>query len=177
MESHTPQRVFRDCYKCFSATFNILPKIDDIFVASRTFSDRLQFLQNVFIKLRDANLKLNVAKCKFEEISVVYHGRIISADWIKPDPAKVVHLNQMKPPTSRKELEIFDGFVNYLSKFIPHYSDLLQPLCHVKKQRHFSWTLACDTAFQKIICAVNEATLLYYPDYTKEFFWIQTQVR
>ena len=79
-------------------------------------------------------------------------------------------MNQMKPPNSRKELEIFCGFINYLSKFIPHYFDLLQPLYLLKKQRHFSWTPLCDVAFRNIISAVNEATLLRYPDYNEKFF-------
>lgn len=148
---------------------NILPYIDDIVIASRTFSDHLQSLKSVFVRLREANLKLNIAKCKFAESSLVFLGHLISAEGIKPDPTKVSHLIQMRPPNSKKELESFCGFVNYLSKFIPHYSDLMQPLYRLKKETRFNWSPQCEKAFQEIISTVQQETLLHYPNYSQEF--------
>lgn len=69
---------FQRMLQLLFSDITILPYIDDIVVASRTFSDHLQSLQNVFLKLRGSNLKLNVTKCKFAEASVVYLGHLVS---------------------------------------------------------------------------------------------------
>ena len=148
---------------------NILPYVDDIIVASRSFSDHIQSLRNVFQQLRSANLKLNPAKCKFAEPSVVYLGHLISGDGLRPDPGKVSHLLQLRPPTSRKELDSFCGFANFLSRFVSHYSDLMQPIYDAKRRRQFEWTASCDSAFHKFLSEISQATLLRYPNYSHEF--------
>ena len=149
---------------------NILPYIDDIIVASPNFSDHLQSLRSVFEKLRSANLKLNISKCKFAQPSVIYLGHLISGEGIKPDPSKVSSLLQTRPPRSFKELATFCGFANYLSKFVPRYSDTMAPIYNIKRKKRFEWTNECETAFRNLLNAVSKATLLHYPDFSEEFF-------
>ena len=70
----------------------------------------------------------------------------------------------MANPTNVKELQLFVGSVNYLSKFIPYLSDLRRPLQELlKKENEFCWMSIHDEAFKKLKSAiVKDMTLKYF---------------
>lgn len=85
-------------------------------------------------------MKLNPDKCKFRVTSVSYVGHLLTADGIKPDPDKTTAVRQMPKPEDKQALQRFLGMTNYLSKFIPHYSDVTGPLRELLKQdAEWSW--------------------------------------
>ena len=47
---------------------------------------------------------------------------------MSPDPAKVKALTDMPPLKTKKELQLFLGIVNYLSKFSPMTAEVWEPL-------------------------------------------------
>ncbi|XP_044178256.1 uncharacterized protein LOC122960249 [Acropora millepora] len=63
--------------------------LDDILVYSKTFSDHLLHLRQVFERLRAANLKLKPSKCRFACHRVHYLGHVVSAAGIAPDEDKI----------------------------------------------------------------------------------------
>lgn len=63
--------------------------LDDIIIYSRSFHDHLDNLNDVFSRLRSANVKLKPSKCSFARFSVEYLGHVVSRDGIKPDPSKI----------------------------------------------------------------------------------------
>lgn len=60
--------------------------IDDVLVIGKTFAEHLDHLREVFKRLRDAGLKLKLAKCQFASSKVVYLGFVVSREGISPDP-------------------------------------------------------------------------------------------
>ena len=68
------------------------------------------------------NLKLNRKKAKLRLNKMKYVGHILSAEGVKADPEKVAAILDMPKPTCVKEVQRFTGFINYLSKFLPHLS-------------------------------------------------------
>ena len=60
--------------------------IDDILVFSPTLPEHIEHLQKVISRLREVNLKLNPAKCKFMRKEVDYLGHVITAEGLKPNP-------------------------------------------------------------------------------------------
>ena len=58
---------------------------------------------------------------------------IITKDGIKPDPAKIATVRDVKPSKDKGELETIAEMVNYLSKFAPTLSDINAPLRHLLK--------------------------------------------
>ena len=63
--------------------------LDDILVYSKTFSDHLLHLRQVFQRLRAANLKPKSSKCSFACNRVHYLGHVVSAEGIAPDEDKI----------------------------------------------------------------------------------------
>lgn len=63
----------------------------------------------------------------------------------------------------------FLGMVNYVNKFIPKKSEILEPLnALLKEDVPFTWTDIQQRAFQKIKKLLTQAPTLAYYDYKKK---------
>lgn len=63
--------------------------LDDIVVYSNSLDDHIQQLCEVFGRLRDANLTLNLARCEFGQATVTYLGKIVGRGQVKPAYSKL----------------------------------------------------------------------------------------
>ena len=100
----------------------------DIFVASRNRWEHLIHLQEVFRRLQQAGLILNLAKCTFGQISVDFLGHQVSSSGIRPLANKVEALHHHPRPATVKELQQFLGLLNFYRRFIPGAAKTLAPL-------------------------------------------------
>jgi hypothetical protein len=89
---------------------------DDILVFSRSWSEHLQHVKQVFQALRDHKLALKQSKCSFDSATVAYLGHIISADGVAMDQAKVEAVAAWPPPRSLRALRGFLGLTGYYRK-------------------------------------------------------------
>ena len=62
--------------------------LDDVMVMAKSFDGMLDNLRTIFVRIRNANLKLNRKKCTFFQREVKYLGHIVSEKGIKTDPKK-----------------------------------------------------------------------------------------
>ena len=62
--------------------------LDNIIVFRKTFEMHLQNLEEVLIRLPEANLKLSPEKCKFFRHHVSFLGCLVSERGLKTNPAK-----------------------------------------------------------------------------------------
>jgi len=121
-------------------------------------------------KLQDNDLFVNLDKCTFEVKEVDYLGMIISENQIKMDLAKLEGIRDWPTPTTVKQVRSFLGFGNFYRKFIGHYADITRPLNDLtKKDLVWSWTDACQEAFEKLKEEFQKAPVLLMPDLTKLF--------
>ncbi len=73
--------------------------IDDLLVITKSsHDDHLGKLEQVFIQLRDAGLKVNAAKSFFCAQETEYLGYILTRGGIKPQPKKVQAILALNPP-------------------------------------------------------------------------------
>ena len=77
---------------------------------------------------RASEKNLNKDKVKLRLTSIKYIGHLLTAEGLKPDPKKVEAVQQMPPSTDAKVVHRLLGFVNYSAKFLPHLSDVCEPL-------------------------------------------------
>ncbi len=109
--------------------------LDDIIVFSKTKEEHLTNLECIFDLLKDADLKLDLSKCKFMCESVQYLGHVISAQGITPDPEKIEALKSYKRPTSVVEIQSFLGLASYYRRFIKNFADIAHPLIELTKKK------------------------------------------
>ena len=149
--------------------------LDDILVNSFTYEDHLSHLLNVFQRLRDSNVTLNLYKCEFAAKRLLYLGHIIDRLGLHPDPKKVIAIANWAPPKTKKEVLSFNGAVNYLRRFIPNCSKFTGPLADLTsdaittKDITKHWTQTHKACFEYLKAALVNAPVLAYPDFNRPF--------
>ena len=139
--------------------------LDDIIIYSRSEKEHLEHLEEIFIRLKAAGLKLKLEKCCFFKRHIQYLGHLISADGIQPLPEKLESIAKMPAPKNPKEVKQFLGLVGYYRKFVLRFADISQVLTHLtKKDVEFKWTSECENCFQILKEFLQQAPILRYPD-------------
>lgn len=144
--------------------------MDDILVMGSTSKELLERTERVLQRLVEFNLKLNPEKCRFFRREVRYLGLRCNGEGIHTDPERVRKVLNFPVPKNRKELQSWLGLANYYRKFIPNYSDIVEPAYVVtRKDVKFEWNDECQKAFNVISKALTEPPILAHPDPSKRF--------
>ena len=69
----------------------------------------------------------------------------------------------MPPPQCKKQVQLFIGMINYLSKFSAQLSELTEPIWELSKEKvPFNWGPEHDSTFQSIKKEIVAAPILAY---------------
>ena len=79
-------------------------------------------LEQVMIKLRQANLKLKAKKCVLFRKEVEYLGHEVLGEGVSPLSSKIAALTHWAAPVNLDELRSFLGLACYYKHFVPEYS-------------------------------------------------------
>ena len=136
--------------------------VDDILVASRDAAEHKVHLRQLFQRLQDHDLVVNVAKCQFGRSELDFLGHHITLQGATPLPDKVEAVKQFKQPVTVKGLQEFVGMVNFYYRFIPAAARIMQPLYSAlaSKPKILEWSDTMVQAFQDTKTALAEATML-----------------
>ncbi len=88
--------------------------LDDILIFSQNERDHIQHVRLVLQRLLENRLFAKLEKCEFHAQSVPFLGFILSPEGIRMDPAKVEAVANWPTPDSRKAVQRFLGFANFL---------------------------------------------------------------
>ena len=84
-----------------------------------------------------------------------------SAQGIQPDPAKTRAIQEAPLPTNVSELKSFLGVCGYVSKFIPNYADLVEPLRRLtRKSVKWRWEKEHAQSFNDLKHALSNKPVL-----------------
>ncbi|TKA54567.1 hypothetical protein B0A49_13613 [Cryomyces minteri] len=143
--------------------------IDDILVYSNSLAEHKTHVQKVLAALQKAGLQLDIEKCEFHVTQVTYLGIVTTTDGIKMDPKKVASVQEWPVPVDVKDVQAFIGVANFYRRFVKGFSKLAAPMISLtKKGAPFSWTTACQRAFDELKTAFTTAPLLQHFDPEKE---------
>ena len=110
------------------------------------------------------------SKCSFFSKEIQYLGHILSATGIRPLPAKTHAIQNMRPPTTPKQVRAFLGLVGYYRKFIKGFAKIAKPLTLLTRQQvKFDWTPEHHAAFLHLKEAIVQAPILHYPNPNKKY--------
>ena len=124
--------------------------LDDILITAESEQEHRRVLDEVFTRLEDSGVRVNLAKCTFVQTSVHYLGHCIDAKGIHPTSDKLKAIIVAQKPANVRQLRSYLGLINYYAKFVPHMSTVLRPL-HLLliKGREWKWSSACDNAVKQ----------------------------
>ncbi|KAK3105898.1 hypothetical protein FSP39_008092 [Pinctada imbricata] len=124
---------------------------DDIIVFGSDQKTHDANLRAVLQRLREKNLTLNKEKCSFNQNKISFFGYVFSAEGISADPKKVEAIKDAKKPSNQSEIKSFLGMTNYVSRFIPDYSTITEPLRKLLRDKTpWKWTSEQDDAFHPV---------------------------
>ena len=122
-------------------------------------------LEAVMKRIASSGLKLNKKKCHIRQKSINFLGHKISADGIAANAEKVKAIQQMKEPTNVTELRSFQGMVNFMARFLPGLSDIMEPLNKLLcKDNEWVWDDQQRSAFIKVKEAISSHVMLAFYD-------------
>lgn len=114
--------------------------IDDLLIFGKSASECLERFEEVLNLLKEANLKLNLAKCAFLQNTINYLGFEISSDGMRPGKTKVQSVIDFPCPENVHGARQFLGLVSYFRKFIQGFAQLAYPITKLlKKNAAWEW--------------------------------------
>jgi transposase InsO family protein len=146
--------------------------LDDIIVYSPSFELHLEHLESVLKQLQASGLTLQISKCQFCKTKLKYLGHVVSSTGIEPDPDKVRAVQAYPVPTRLKEVRSFLGLTSYYRRFIKNYATIAEPLISLTRDtdhKQFTWTLACQQAFEHLRQLLAQAPIISYPHFDHPF--------
>ena len=154
--------------------------LDDILIASRSFSEHISHITQVLKRLQEAGLRVKPSKCTFAENQIDYLGFTISAKGVCPTNKNVLAVKEFPRPTSVKEVKRFLGLANFYRRHLQNMGVICRPLTALTKKDKqtgqpvtFEWSTQCEESFQKIKEMLISSPVLVPPDLDKDFFlWV-----
>ena len=145
--------------------------LDDLLLLTKgDWSDHVNKLDQVLQRLGEAGLKVNCEKSFFGREETEYLGFWITRKGVRPQTKKVEAINNLKVPTTKRQLRRFIGMLNYYRDMWPRRSDLMAPLSRLtSKTVPWKWTAVEQKAFDDLRKIISKETLLSYPDFNKPF--------
>jgi hypothetical protein len=138
--------------------------VDDIVVKSGKTGDLVPDLTEVFVKLRQHGVKLNLEKCVFGVPRGMLLGFVMSECGIKVNPEKISAIMDMEPIKNLKGVQRVTGCLAALSRFIARLGERNLPLYKLmKKSDHFSWTPEAQEALDSLKNMLKSSPILTAP--------------
>ena len=122
-------------------------------------------LRDLLQRCKNRGIVLNPDKMKLRMSEVNFMGHLLTNKGLKPDPAKVEAITKLPKPQDVEGVQRLNGFVNYLAKFLPKLSEVMEPIRRLtRKDAPWNWSSEQDQAFENVQRLVTEAPVLRYYD-------------
>ena len=120
-------------------------------------------------RCEERHLRLNINKMRLRLSEVPFIGHIATPHGLQVDPCKVQAILQMPPPNDVAAVQRLLGLAQYLSKFMPHLSDITKPLRELtQKDTVWTWGPVQQGALDTLKKAVSTTPVLKYYNVKEE---------
>ena len=123
--------------------------------------DHDQNLAAILQCCKEKNIKLNEKKVRLRLKEVPFIGHLLTPGGLCVDPNKVQAIQNMLFPKDVAAVQRLLGLAQYLSKFLPHLSDMTKPLRELTKMEiPWRWDATQQQAFENLKKAVSDTPVL-----------------
>ena len=120
------QRMMDKCFRRMPLSVLVV-YLDDVLLHSKSISDHLVKLEELFEILRKNKLQIRADKTVLAVDEVSFCGFRIKNGVKYPNSEKVQAVRALKSPTSTKEAQMVYGLLNYHRSFIPYFAKKSEP--------------------------------------------------
>lgn len=151
----------------------IFTYLDDICIATPSFERHITVLKEVFKRLNEAGLTVNIEKCSFCRPSLKFLGYVIDKYGLRTDPEKVSAIVDFPVPKTTTEIKRFIGLSSWYRRFLKNFSSLSAKITELikgkKKKQPIVWSKEADAAFIQIKNMLVTAPVLASPNFELPF--------
>jgi len=113
---------------------------------------------------------LKLEKCDFAKSEITFSGHVIGSGRYGVDPKKVQCVENMKIPTTKREVRQLLGFFSYFRTYIKDFAEVAHPITELTKKyvpNQIKWTDDHQQAFVRLKECLCNATRLHVIEYGK----------
>ncbi len=115
--------------------------------------------------LREADLQVDIQKCKFDVEETVFLKVIVSEQDLHMNSIKVKVIVNWTTLINLKEVQSFVRFVNFYCRFIKNFSKLVKSFTQLtRKNTFFVWNEVCVQAFDNLKKQISSISVLRHFD-------------
>lgn len=98
--------------------------IDDFFIFSKSMEEHVSHIQEVFQRLNNRSLKIELSKCHFAQSTMPLLCHVITSDGIRFDDCKIAAIKNSPIPTTPSELSSSLVLAGYYRRFIKGFEEI-----------------------------------------------------
>jgi hypothetical protein len=160
-----PEIYHKAIHELFEDIPGVDTSMDDIIIYAASLDEHDARLIKVLDTVREANLKLNKAKCVFGVQRLTFLGDVLTSEGLRPDPIKVQAIRDFKRPQTKKEIQRFLAMVNYQGRFLQNLSAKTAPLRTLLEEKNeFQWSNEQERCFEELKEILSKEPVLKFYD-------------
>ncbi len=135
--------------------------LDNILIYSKMRKKHRNHVKLVLSRLREAELQMNIWKCKFDVEETVFLEVIVSELNLCMNLSKVTVIVSWITSINLKEIQSFVRFINFYHHFIKNFLKLVKSFTQlIRKNTFFVWNKICIQAFDNLKKQVSSVLIL-----------------
>ncbi len=143
--------------------------LDDILIYSKTRKKHRDHVKLVLRWLREAELQMNIWKCKFNVEETVFLEVIVSELDLHMNFSKMTVIVSWITSINLKEIQSFVRFVNFYRRFIKNFLKSVKSFTQLtRKNTSFVWNEICVQAFDNLKKQVSSVSVLRHFDLKRQ---------
>jgi len=140
--------------------------LNDILIYSKMRKKHRDHVKLVLSQLREAELQINIWKCKFNVEETVFLKIIVSELDLCMNFSKVIIIISWITLINLKKIQSFMKFVNFYHHFIKNFLKLVKSFIQlIRKNTSFVWNEICVQVFDNLKKQVNSISILCHFDF------------
>ncbi len=140
--------------------------LNDILIYSKMRKKHRDHVKLVLSRLREAELQINIWKCKFNVEETVFLKIIVSELDLCMNFSKVIIIISWITLINLKKIQSFMKFVNFYHHFIKNFLKLVKSFIQlIRKNTSFVWNEICVQVFDNLKKQVNSISILCHFDF------------
>ncbi len=144
--------------------------LDDIIIYSRTLKKHKQHVWLILNRLWEADLQINIDKCKFHVQKTIFLELLMSIERLKMNSRKIQAIVNWFILNNLTQIQSFIDFCNFYRHFIKNFSKIVHSMIQLtQKKIIFEWNKVCQTAFDHMKRCMTETFILHHFDQTCDF--------
>ncbi len=143
--------------------------LDDIIIYSKILKKHKRHVWLILNRLREADLQMNINKCKFHVQEIIFLELLIFIKELKINSRKIQAVVKWSTFNNLTQMQFFIDFCNFYQRFIKNFSKIVRSMIQLtQKKIIFEWNEVCQIIFDHMKRCMIETFILRHFDQTRE---------